>query len=184
MRRIHLETHRRLLGNGYCTRPVELDCAFEPVCETCVHFATGPALVPVLLRQRDHAAERHQANLVTVYDRLLERIETEPMAELVLLGGEVCRRLLATDASVVAWSRRDLPNSFRHVAPSSRLRRSATMCALLDDTSNRSESNPLIASTGRGCSSTWMCLSPARRTRALPATCGKLDPLAQPFLSC
>ena len=45
--------------------------------ETCVHFATGPAFVPVLLRQRDHATERHQTNLVTVYDRLLERIETD-----------------------------------------------------------------------------------------------------------
>jgi hypothetical protein len=66
MRRLRLETHRRLLGNGYCTRPVELDCAFETVCETCVHFATGPAFVPVLLRQRDHAAERHQANPITV----------------------------------------------------------------------------------------------------------------------
>jgi hypothetical protein len=66
VRRLRLETHRRLLGNGYCTRPVELDCAFETVCETCVHFATGPAFVPVLLRQRDHAAERHQANPVTV----------------------------------------------------------------------------------------------------------------------
>jgi len=77
MRRLRLEMHRRLLGNGYCTRPIELDCAFETVCETCVHFATGPAFVPVLLRQRDHAAERHQANVVTVYDQLLERIETD-----------------------------------------------------------------------------------------------------------
>ncbi|MBW3643091.1 MAG: hypothetical protein KY447_09280 [Actinobacteria bacterium] len=37
MRRLRLEMQRRLLGNGYCTRPVELDCAFE----TCVHFDTG-----------------------------------------------------------------------------------------------------------------------------------------------
>jgi integrase len=77
MRRLRLEMHRRLLGNGYCTRPVELDCAFETVCETCVHFDTGPEFVPVLLRQRDHAAERHQANLVTVYDQLLGRIEAD-----------------------------------------------------------------------------------------------------------
>ncbi len=25
--------HHRLLGNGYCTRPAELDCAFEAICE-------------------------------------------------------------------------------------------------------------------------------------------------------
>jgi site-specific recombinase XerD len=77
MRRLRLEMQRRLLGNGYCTRPAELDCAFETVCETCVHFATGPEFVPVLLRQRDHAAERDQQNLVTVYDRLLNRVETQ-----------------------------------------------------------------------------------------------------------
>ena len=26
--------HHRMPGNGYCTRPPGLDCAFEPVCET------------------------------------------------------------------------------------------------------------------------------------------------------
>ena len=30
--------HHRLLGNGYCTRPPELDCAFESICETCTFF--------------------------------------------------------------------------------------------------------------------------------------------------
>ena len=33
--------HYRLLGNGYCTRPPELDCAFESVCETCAFFQTS-----------------------------------------------------------------------------------------------------------------------------------------------
>lgn len=80
MRRLRLEMQRRLLGNGYCTRPVELDCAFETVCETCVHFATDTEFVPVLLRQRDHAAERNHTRLVTVYDGLLERLE-EPDSE-------------------------------------------------------------------------------------------------------
>jgi hypothetical protein len=151
-------------------RPASTSPPAPPSCPSCsANVTTSPSAT---------RPTRHR------YDRLLERIETEQIAELVLLGGEVCRRLLATDASVVAWSRPDLPDSLRHVAPSSHLRRSATMCALLDDTSNRSESNPLIAPTGRGCSSAWMCLSPARRTRALPATCGKLDPLAQPFLNC
>ena len=27
--------HHRLLGNGWCTRPPQLDCAFESICETC-----------------------------------------------------------------------------------------------------------------------------------------------------
>ena len=34
MRRIAAE-HRRLLGNGHCTRPIGLDCSFESICERC-----------------------------------------------------------------------------------------------------------------------------------------------------
>jgi site-specific recombinase XerD len=77
MRRLRLEMQRRLLGNGYCTRPVELDCQFESVCETCVHFATGPEFAPVILRQRDHARERDHTRLATVYNQLLDRIESD-----------------------------------------------------------------------------------------------------------
>ena len=33
--------HHRLLGNGHCTRPPELDCAFESICETCSFFQTS-----------------------------------------------------------------------------------------------------------------------------------------------
>jgi site-specific recombinase XerD len=75
MRRLRLEMHRRDLGNGYCTRPPELDCSFETICETCTHFETGPDFVPVLIRQRDHAAERDQDKLTTIYNRLLDTIE-------------------------------------------------------------------------------------------------------------
>ena len=76
MRRLRIEMQRRLLGNGYCTRPVELDCQFESVCETCVHFATGPEFAPVILRQRDHARERDHTRLAAVYNQLLDRIES------------------------------------------------------------------------------------------------------------
>jgi hypothetical protein len=38
--------HHRTLGNGYCTRPAELDCAFESICETCTFFQTGIAFAP------------------------------------------------------------------------------------------------------------------------------------------
>jgi integrase len=75
MRRLRQELERRDLGNGYCTRPAKLACAFETVCETCVHFDTGLEFVPVLLRQRNHAAEREQAHLVDIYDRLLDRAQ-------------------------------------------------------------------------------------------------------------
>ena len=75
MRRLRQELERRDLGNGYCTRPAKLACAFETVCETCVHFDTGLEFVPVLMRQRNHAAEREQTHLVDIYDRLLDRAQ-------------------------------------------------------------------------------------------------------------
>ena len=39
MTRLRREAHARMLGNGLCTRPVELDCRMESVCETCAYFA-------------------------------------------------------------------------------------------------------------------------------------------------
>ena len=34
---------RRMLGNGYCARPVGLDCHFESICESCTFFQTAQA---------------------------------------------------------------------------------------------------------------------------------------------
>ncbi len=75
MARLRREAHARMLGNGLCTRPVELDCRMESACETCSYFATGPEFVPVLLRQRDHARDHHQPERATLFDNLLNRIE-------------------------------------------------------------------------------------------------------------
>ncbi len=49
-----------MLGNGLCTRPVELDCRMESACETCSYFQTSVEFKPTLQRQRDHAQERGQ----------------------------------------------------------------------------------------------------------------------------
>jgi len=76
-RRIRQEQQRRLLANGYCGRPVELDCSFESICETCTHFQTGPEFVPVLLRQRDHAAQRDQTGRQVLFDEILTRLEPQ-----------------------------------------------------------------------------------------------------------
>jgi hypothetical protein len=75
MRRLRAEVHHRLLGNGWCQRPAELDCSFESICETCVHFATGPGFRPVLLKQRNHAARNGQTGRTELFDSLLERID-------------------------------------------------------------------------------------------------------------
>jgi hypothetical protein len=67
--------HHRLLGNGYGTRPPELDCAFESICETCTYFHTNIKFRPTLQRQRDHAADHDQAHRVELFDHLLRRVD-------------------------------------------------------------------------------------------------------------
>jgi hypothetical protein len=63
-----------MLGNGYCERPPEIDCAFETICETCTYFTTGLEFQPVLLRQRDHAAAKHQHSRAELFDELIHGI--------------------------------------------------------------------------------------------------------------
>jgi hypothetical protein len=46
MTRLRQESHARMLGNGMCTRPVELDYRMETICETCAYFETGPSSCP------------------------------------------------------------------------------------------------------------------------------------------
>jgi hypothetical protein len=46
MARLRRETHARMLGNGLCTRPVELDCRMESACETCAYFRTNVQFLP------------------------------------------------------------------------------------------------------------------------------------------
>jgi integrase len=68
--------HRRLLGNGHCTRPAALDCIHESICEQCGFFETGPEFVPVLIRQRDHATHRAQSDRAQLFTSLLDNLDT------------------------------------------------------------------------------------------------------------
>jgi site-specific recombinase XerD len=63
--------HHRLLGNGYCTRPPELDCAFESICETCTFFQTSIEFRPTLQAQHDDAATKGQDHRAELFDQLL-----------------------------------------------------------------------------------------------------------------
>jgi site-specific recombinase XerD len=77
MARLRREAHARMLGNGLCTRPVELDCRMESACETCAYFQTGVEFRPVLIRQRDHARSHGQADRAALFDGLIARVGTE-----------------------------------------------------------------------------------------------------------
>jgi site-specific recombinase XerD len=72
------DLHRRLLGNGHCTRPVELDCRFQTICEGCGFFQTGPQFISILRRQRDDATAHGDHARSNLYDDLIRVIdETE-----------------------------------------------------------------------------------------------------------
>ena len=77
MRSVRAEIYRRMLGNGYCGRPAELDCRFESICESCQFFVTTPEFRPTLERQRDDAAERGQTDRQQLFDGLLIRLDED-----------------------------------------------------------------------------------------------------------
>ena len=76
MRRLRSE-HRRMLGNGWCTRPPELDCTFETICEGCGFFATTVEFRPTLQAQRDHAGAHDQPGRRALYDNLLASLDAD-----------------------------------------------------------------------------------------------------------
>ncbi|MGO9353324.1 MAG: tyrosine-type recombinase/integrase [Mycobacterium sp.] len=77
MRKLRTEMHRRMLGNGYCARPVEIDCHFESICESCSFFVTTIEFRPTLQRQRDDAATKGQLGRQKIFDSILDRLDTD-----------------------------------------------------------------------------------------------------------
>jgi site-specific recombinase XerD len=67
--------HHRLPGNGWCTRPPQLDCAFESICETCSYFQTSIEFRPTLQAQHDHAAAHGQTSRQELFARLIHQID-------------------------------------------------------------------------------------------------------------
>jgi integrase len=77
MTKLRRVMHQRMLGNGYCARPVELDCHFESICESCTYFVTTPEFRPTLERQRADAAAKGQAGRERIFDGLLKRLDVD-----------------------------------------------------------------------------------------------------------
>lgn len=75
MRKLRAEMSRRMLGNGYCARPVGLDCHFESICESCTFFQTTIEFKPTIQRQRDDAAAKGQIARQKVFEGILERLD-------------------------------------------------------------------------------------------------------------
>jgi len=77
MARLRREAHARMLGNGLCTRPAELDCRMESACETCAYFRTSTEFLPILVRQRDHARDHGQTERAALFDGLIQQTDRE-----------------------------------------------------------------------------------------------------------
>jgi hypothetical protein len=77
MARLRREAHARMLGNGLCTRPVELDRRMESACKTCAYFRTSVKFLPILTKQRDHARERGQDDRAALFDGLIRRVDAD-----------------------------------------------------------------------------------------------------------
>jgi integrase len=75
MRKLRTEHQRRMLGNGYCSRPMDLDCHYETICESCTFFVTTIEFRPTLQAQRDDAASKGQTGRQKIYDGLLQRLD-------------------------------------------------------------------------------------------------------------
>jgi hypothetical protein len=74
MRKLRTE-HRRMLANGWCTRPADMDRNFEAICEGCGFFATTIEFKHTLAAQADHAARHGQDRRHNLYQGLLDRLE-------------------------------------------------------------------------------------------------------------
>jgi integrase len=75
MRRLHAEASRRLLGNGYCTRPAEVGCRYETICEGCSFFATTITFRDQIQAQHDDAHRTDDHGRKTVYSNLLQQLD-------------------------------------------------------------------------------------------------------------
>jgi hypothetical protein len=64
-----------MLGDGLCTRPIELDRHMKSRLRNLRLLRHRLRVLPVLLRQRDHARDHHQPDRATLFDELLNRLE-------------------------------------------------------------------------------------------------------------
>jgi integrase len=77
MRRLHAETTDRLLGTGTCTRPTEIGCRYQTICETCDFFTPSIAARDIVQAQHedakthgDHDHKNAYANVLIKLDRI------------------------------------------------------------------------------------------------------------------
>lgn len=73
MRHLRAE-HERMLGNGYCVRPEQVDCNYDIICEGCAFFQTTIEFKPTLQRQHADACAKGQTARQATFQALLDRL--------------------------------------------------------------------------------------------------------------
>jgi len=76
MRQLRHETHWRLLGNGYCTRPDGVPCEYEAICESCSCFVTTQDFLPTLYSQKQDADEKGHTERAHIINQLIQKVES------------------------------------------------------------------------------------------------------------
>ena len=65
-----------MLGNGYCARPVGLDCHFESICESCTYFQTTHRVPPDPRSvNATTPPSKGQVGRLKIFDGLLDRLD-------------------------------------------------------------------------------------------------------------
>lgn len=72
---LHREMSARLLGDGYCTRPRQLDCPRQRPRKLRLLPDHDRAFGPVLQSQRDDAHNKNQADRRQLFSGLFERVD-------------------------------------------------------------------------------------------------------------
>ena len=78
MRKLRADMDRRMLGNGYCARPVAMACQPPRIRVRGMLILRYHHRVQThLRRQRDNAAAKGQIGRQRLFDSLLARLETD-----------------------------------------------------------------------------------------------------------
>ena len=75
MRRLRDEASRRLLGNGHCSRPRDVACRYETICETCSFFVPTIVFRDQIQAQHQDAIGHGDEQRQKIYADLLKQLE-------------------------------------------------------------------------------------------------------------
>ena len=74
MTRLRKESHARMLGNGMCTRPVELECRMESAARPAPTSRPAPSSSPSCFVNETTPASNGQTDRAALFDDLVAKV--------------------------------------------------------------------------------------------------------------